>query len=522
MDSTRYSTSGAVAAANHLAASAGVAMLDRGGTAADAAVAAAAVMAVTSPNMCGLGGDLFALVIPPGDAPSALNASGRAGAGADPGPLRASGLERMTFQGDIRSATVPGCVDGIVSLAGRFGRLGLHELLAPALRLAEEGFPVSPTLARDSQGLSPETRRLAFGAPDPLRRGERLTAPALATALRAIGSEGRAGFYEGDAGRELCAAGEGLFTPGDLRVPAAEWVDALSIDAFGHTLWTVPPNSQGYLALSGAWIADAVGTPEDPSEGRWAAVLVEASRQAARDRLQVLHERADGRDLVSPERLAGRARAIGEQAGVGIADVYATGDTTHLCAVDHEGLGVSLIMSNGAEFGSRVLLPGAGIFLHNRGIGFSLVEGHPAEYGPGRRPPHTLSPVAVTTDGALRAVLGTMGGDAQPQILLQILARRLLAGQEPGEAVGAPRWVLSREPTNGFDTWDLDEPPTVRLEPGAPPGWADELYSRGYEVREAPPHDQSFGHAQMIVVAPTGMLAGAADSRSGDGAFVGR
>ncbi len=258
------------------------------------------------------------------------------------------------------------------------------------------------------------------------------------------------------------------------------------------------------------------------SSARWAAVLVEASRQAAFDRRQVLHEHADGRDLLSSERLVERARAIGEHATTGLADVYAAGDTTYLCAVDADGMGVSLIMSNGADFGSRVLLPEAGIFLHNRGIGFSLVEGHPAEYGPGRRPPHTLAPVAVTTDGALRAVLGTMGGDAQPQIVLQLLARWLVAGQDPGEVVRAPRWILTREPTNGFDTWDLEELPIVRLESDAPGAWADELTARGYEVRRAAPGDQSFGHAQMIAVSPDGVLSGAADPRSGDGACVGR
>lgn len=522
MSLTRRATGGAVAAANHLAATAGVGMLERGGTAVDAAVAAAAVMAVTSPHMCGLGGDLFALVIPSGEVPVALNASGRAGSGANAGALRERGLERMAFQGDIHSVTVPGCVDGLVALAERFGRLPLTQLLAPALRLSEDGFPVSPTLADESHGLAAETRLLAFGTRSALRRDERLNVRALARVLRAIAADGRAGFYEGAVGRELCAAGEGLFTPEDLRQTAAEWVDPLSVDAFGHTLWTVPPNSQGYLALSGAWIADAVGTPEDPSSARWAAVLVEASRQAAFDRRQVLHEHADGRDLLSSERLADRARAIGEHATTGLGDVYAAGDTTYLCAVDGDRMGVSLMMSNGADFGSHVLLPEAGIFLHNRGIGFSLAEGHPAEYGPGRRPPHTLMPVAVTDGAELGAVLGTMGGDAQPHIVLQLLARRLVAGQDPGEVVRAPRWMLTREPTNGFDTWDVEGPPIVRLEFDAPRAWADALSARGYDVRRAARGDQLFGHAQMIAVSPDGVLAGAADPRSGDGACVGR
>jgi gamma-glutamyltranspeptidase / glutathione hydrolase len=144
---TRFAPDGAVAAANHLAASAGLSMLDRGGNAADAAIAAAAVMAVTSPHMCGLGGDMFALVAVPDAVPVALNASGRAGSGADPAGLRDEGHERIPFQGDIRAVTIPGLVDGLVALHTRFASVALSELLAPALRLARDGFPVSPTLS---------------------------------------------------------------------------------------------------------------------------------------------------------------------------------------------------------------------------------------------------------------------------------------------------------------------------------------------------------------------------------------
>jgi gamma-glutamyltranspeptidase / glutathione hydrolase len=147
---------------------------------------------------------------------------------------------------------------------------------------------------------------------------------------------------------------------------------------------------------------------------------------------------------------------------------------------------------------------------------------HPAEYGPGRRP-HTLTPLAVTgNDGALDAVLGTMGADAQPQVLLQLLVRMLALGQDPGTAIAAPRWVLSREPTTAFGIWRAGDPPLVRVERGAPPAWAPGLRVRGYQVIESPPGDQTFGHAQAIRVTPDGLLAGAADPRSGDGAMVGR
>lgn len=522
MTITRYAPAGAVAAASHLAASAGLRMLQRGGNAADAAIAAAAVMAVTSPHMCGLGGDLFALVMPSDGVPMALNASGRAGSGAAPDRLRAEGAAAMPFTRDIRSVTVPGCVDGLCALHERHAALPLAELLAPARRLARAGFPVSVTLAEASAELSTNDRVLAFGTPGPLRVGSRLMLAGVGEALRAIADRGRAGFYEGPAGEDLLAAGGGEFTADDLRASQASWVTPLRQAAFGRLLWTAPPNSQGYLTLSSAWIAEQAGFPGDPADERWAYALIEAARQAAYDRPEVLHEHADGAGLLSATRLAPRAAAVRERAGQGLADTYGGGGTTFLCAVDRDRTGVSLIMSNAADFGSRLILPSCGIFLHNRGLGFSLRAGHPAEYGPRRRPPHTLVPLAVTSlDGTLEMTAGTMGGDAQPQVLLQLMARTLVARQDSGEAIAAPRWVLSREPTTSFDTWQQPEPPLVRVEHDAPRSWAAGLRARGLEVLTSPPGDQSFGHAQAICITGDGILAGAADPRSGDGAFAG-
>ena len=318
------------------------------------------------------------------------------------------------------------------------------------------------------------------------------------------------------------ALGAGLYSDEDLRTDQAEWVEPLSLHAFGRRLWTIPPNSQGYLTLASAWIADQVGVPEDPGDDEWAFTLVEAARQAGHDRLAVLHDRADGAALLSPERLGPRAEAIRGQAGRGLADLYSDGDTTYLCTVDRDRTGVSLIMSNAAGFGSHLVLAEYGIFLHNRGMGFSVQEGHPAELGPGRRPPHTLSPLAVThDDGALDAVIGTMGGDAQPQILLQLLARTLIAGEEAGTAVGAPRWALTREASSGFDTWERGDPPVVAIEGDAPAAWQHGLSRRGYRVWRTEPLDSSFGHAQMIRVTADDMLSGAADPRTHDGACVG-
>ena len=420
---TRYAPTGAVAAANHLAAEAGAAMLDRGGTAADAAVAAAATMAVTSPHMCGLGGDLFAIVVTPGEPPAALNASGRAGSGADAASLRSAGLTRMPFQHDIQSVTVPGCVDGLTALHARFGSLALAEVLAPAIRLARDGFPVSRTLADASHVLEPELRAAAFGAP--ARWSGAGVSPCPASARRSPTWRRAAAAPSTRAGRDVrCAPwAQGLFSAQDLSTVQADWVQPLSLDAFGRRLWTIPPNSQGYLALAGAWIAEQVGVPEDPADEAWAFVLVEAARQAAHDRVAVLHDGADGTALLSPERLAPRAEAIGGGAGRGLADVYRDGDTTYLCAVDGDRTGVSLIMSNAAGFGAHLVLGEHGILLHNRGMGFSL----------DRRPP-----------GRARA--------RPPAAAYALAARRHPRGRRPGRG-HRHRWAATPSPRSSCSCW---------------------------------------------------------------------
>ena len=262
---------------------------------------------------------------------------------------------------------------------------------------------------------------------------------------------------------------------------------------------------------------DAVPDPDDPA---WAHLLVEAARRAGRDRPEVLHDGADGAALLHPDRLdraaAGfdpdhRSEAVGPGQG---------GGTMYLATVDGDGMGVSLIQSNASGFGCLVAVPGTGILLHNRGIGFSLEEGHPAEYRPGRRPPHTLAPALVTRpDGSLRLVLGTMGGDSQPQVVLQLLARLLVGGQEPGEALDAARFVLSSGSAQGFDTWRSARQ-VVRIEAHAPEAWAAGLAERGHEVEVAGFDPSGFGHAHAIEVRPDGMRAGAADTRSMTGAAV--
>jgi gamma-glutamyltranspeptidase/glutathione hydrolase len=478
--------------------------------------------------MCGLGGDLFALVSVPGEAaPLALNASGRAGSGADPARLRAAGHRAVPMFGDISAVPVPGCVDGWCALSARLGRLSLAQVLAPAAELARGGFPASPLLARSA----PSTADLP-GAADfraATHPGAIVRRPGVARTLDAIGADGRDAFYRGEFGAGLRALGRRTdgadeYDETDLATVLADWAEPLSADAWGARVWTVPPNSQGYLSLAAAWIASRLPLPADPTDPLWAHLTVEAARVASYDRDDVLHEGADGDALLGADRLAARhALVTADRAASLPPESYRDGGTIYLCAVDADRMGVSLIQSNAVGFGARIAEPSTGIFLQNRGIGFSLQPDHPAELGPGRRPPHTLSPAVVTdTSGRLEMVVGTMGGDAQPQIVLQLLARMLGAGATAGAAIAAPRWVLSGRPPggNGFDTWDARGPVQVHLEAEAPAAWESGLIARGHGVVRHPPLGYNVGHAHAIRV--TGdVLEGASDPRALVGGAIG-
>jgi gamma-glutamyltranspeptidase/glutathione hydrolase len=511
-----HAPKGMVCSVDHLASEAGVALLRSAGSAADAAIAASAVLAVTTQHMCGMGGDLFALVHHGPGAPAALVAAGRAGSGADAAALRAEGHRAIPPYRDVRAATVPGCVDGWLALHERFGRAPLTEVLAAAEAYARDGFPASPLLARSAPLVAGVSGNDDYPTDGSLRAGDRVQRPKVASLLSVVASGDRHAFYQGDFGQGLVELGAGLYSPADLAVPLAEWPDPLRLDAWGHELWTVPPPSQGYLTLAAAWMADGLELPTDPKDAGWAHLLSEAARQAGYDRPAVLHEGADGDALLHPDRLRPRRDAIDPERRGSASAPSGSGDTIYLCAVDGDGMGVSLIQSNAAGWGCHLVVPGTGVFLHNRGIGFSLEAGHPAELAPGRRPPHTLAPALVTHDGALHAVVGTMGGDTQPQVVLQLLARLLHGRQSPGTAVRSPRWALG---AGGFDVWEADDPATA-IEWDAPASWETGLADRGHHVVRA---DQTanFGHAHVIVRSPDGMLAGAADPRALSGAAAG-
>ena len=516
-----------VASADHLATTAGTEMFARGGNAVDAAIATNAAIAVTGPHLCGMGGDLFALVHVDGEV-FALNAAGRAGSGADADALRSEGFTEMPFKLDVRSVTVPGCVDGWMALHERFGSLPIDVVLAPAIKLASGGFPASPLLVGLGDRLDPTSRaNLAELFDQATATGSLVRRPGVALALAGIAAAGRDTFYRGSFGDGLIDLGAGLFTEADLGTSQADWVTPLSTSVFGVELHTVGPSTQGYLTLGSARLVDqlrAMGQlPADPDSEHWAHLLIEASTAAGQDRPDRLHEHADGASLV--DEISTR---IGQIDVKQASDRWAPdqdGDTTYLCTAgrgdDGRMMGVSLIQSNASGLGSHLVEPHTGINLHNRGMGFHLKPGHPAEFGPGRRPPHTLSAALATSDDSLLSVFGTMGGDAQPQILLQIATRLFHHGQTPGAAINAGRWAL-KGPETGFDTWTAPNGPSVSIEGHAAEAWETGLGNRGHVVSTTGPWDSGFGHAHAIVVEPNGTLAGAADPRTVVGSCGGR
>ncbi len=564
---TTRATRGIVASIDQLASSAGVAMLRSGGSSADAAVAASAVLAVTAQHTCGMGGDLWALVHhTPGEPPAALNASGWAGSGANPQRLRddlaSSGSGdtplAMPVTGDPRSIPVPGCVDGWLALHDRFGQLSLEQVFGSAIDLAENGFALSqacalavkrlgnvahtddyfgtPTTAATPATSANNGANTSANGRKPPNAGAVIRRPGVAEALRAIVSNGRSGFYQGDFGADLIELGQGEYQASDLTTPLANWVEPLAIEAWGQRIFTVPPNSQGYLTLAAAWMVDGLDLPTDIDDPLAIHLLAEASKLAAYDRIDVLHEHADGHKLLSPERLLPRQAAISADTTTAISSwAQRSGDTNYLAAVDEQRMGVSLIQSNASGWGAHCFTKTNRISLQNRGIGFSLQPGHPAEYGPNRRPPHTLSPVLVQTlDGGLRCVVGTMGGDNQPQVVLQLLARLLHGGDTAGEAIAAGRWYWSRPNASLFETWNETGALQLVLEGHAGGGLGragkseavmavvSALSDRGHDIRLADSFDDSFGHAHVITVeaAPDGsteaasqILTGASDPR---------
>jgi gamma-glutamyltranspeptidase/glutathione hydrolase len=509
------SGTGAVAVTPHHAATdAALDVMSRGGTAADAVVAANAVLGMVVPTTCGIGGDFFAIVHSPGmDRPAVLNASGRGGSGLDAASMRAAGLDRMEPYGPA-SISVPGCVDGWYALNERYGSASMAALIAPAIELGTEGFAVSLELADALDRLTPSLQGQPAAAalyPEgaPAAEGATVRRPDLAATLDAIGRDGRDAFYSGEVAEAIASATSGILTTEDLASNRPDWVEPLGIEVFGHHGWTVPPNSQGYLTLATAWAFEHLGPPADPNDPRYHHGLIEAYRAFAWERNDVVADQAelpwDLAHYLDPTRLAERAATIDPDRAVP-RPTPSPGPpgTAYFCAVDGDGMAVSAIQSNYFGIGSRVSAGATGVFLHNRGAGFSLIEGHPNEARGGRRPLHTLSPTLWTRDGVATLVLGTRGGDQQPQYLAQMAAATLFAGFSPAEAQAEPRWSMTAVDTDRS---------RVAVEPGLPDAVRSGLAERGHDVMSGPERTPGWGPVSIVSIDAAGVRRAAADPR---------
>ncbi len=510
-------TSGMAATSHPLASKTAIQILESGGNAVDAAIAAAVLLGICEPQMTGIGGDCFVLVKPAGEERIVgLNGSGRAPAGLSAEALRAAGNTAMpTHAAD--AVTVPGAVDAFVRLAADWGRLGLAACLAPAIRAAEEGVPVAPRVAFDwaeaadaLQGSARADFLLGGHAP---RVGQVFRAPKQAEALRRIARDGRAGYYEGEVAEDVVAAlraAGGCHTLDDLAATSCDYVEPLQGDYRGHELVELPPNGQGATAILMAAILshfDVAGM--DPRGAERVHLEAEAAKLAydARNRFiadpghtsRLEHMLSDETaaalaSLIDPDRAMAAPAAVAEA-------VHR--ETIYLTVVDRDRMAVSLIYSIYHAFGSGLASERFGILLQNRGAGFTLTEGHPNEAGGGKRPMHTIIPAMIRKDGRLLMPFGVMGGSYQPAGHVRFLSNIADFGMDPQAAMDAPR--------------SFPESGELRLERGYPPKVRAALEAWGHTV--AVP-EMPLGGSQAILIGDDGVLFGASDPRK-DGCALG-
>jgi gamma-glutamyltranspeptidase/glutathione hydrolase len=475
-------------------------VLLEGGNAVDAAVAVVAAQGVVAPETCGLGGDLFALIHVPGwERPRVLNASGRAGANADPAQLRAAGLDEIPADHPA-VVTVPGCVDGLITLSSELGSRPLDVLLGPAIDLAVNGFEVSDeqstAFARQTDRYRDNPAVTAFYPEGtPVVPGSMVSRPQLAATLRLIADSGdRDRFYLGQPGEDIIEAVGGMITRDDLSRDQAEWVDPSGVEVFGLNAWTTPPNSQGYLGPAALAVFEMLGPPQDPEDPAWWHLLIEAYRCLAWERDDMVFDPGFGPStpgmILDRARLERAAGTVSSRTGRWPIPMGSVTGTAYMCVADGEGMAVSIIQSNFHGTGSPYGAARSGFLLHDRGRGFTLMSGHPNELGPGKRPLHTLSPTLWTKGTDPAWVIGTRGGSIQPQLVAQMAARVVGHGTEPIEAQKRPRWAIADfGPGSGS---------IVSVEPGVPPTVIADLRRRGHEIDELGSLQGGWGPVSVI------------------------
>ena len=520
---------GMVASSQVAASEAGASILRAGGNAADAAIAVAAALNVTEPTSTGLGGDCFALYH---DAATrqvtALNGSGRAPARLSLEHLRATGIAELPpFH--AHTVTVPGACAGWCDLIEKHGSLPMADILAPAIRLAEEGAPIGEITAHFwARGVERQGKATNFGemtidgrAP---RAGERFRNPGLARTLRAVASGGKDAFYRGEIAAAIVRVLDqngGVMSADDLSSHVSTWDQPISTVYRGIRVWECPPNGQGITALLGLNILEGFELAgQDPLGPERFHLLVEAMRLAFADTRWYVTDPTTNKvpvaELLSAD-YAARRRALIDPARATV-DVergspVAGSDTVYFCVVDGRGNACSFINSNYMGFGTGMVPKGWGFTLQNRGHNFSLDPSHPNALAPRKRPYHTIIPGMMTrADGSLYAPFGVMGGFMQPQGHVQVVVDLIDDGLEPQAAVDRPRFCI--DPVDGAGK--------VHLETGVPAATADALKARGHGiVAGVSGYERAlFGRGQIIRHDAGGVLAAGSDPRA-DGKAIG-
>jgi gamma-glutamyltranspeptidase/glutathione hydrolase len=520
-----YAANGMAATSMPQATLAALDILRAGGNALDAAIAAAAVLAVVEPQSTGIGGDCFCLYAPAGTGKVvALNGSGRAPRGATPEALRKAGLTAMV-PNSAHSVTVPGAISAWGALNKAHGRKGLDEILQPAIAYAENGFFLSPRVAHDwasSVGrLSAQdaAKRRFLKDGEPYALGDRFVQPELARTLRAIAARGARAFYEGEIAADMVAtlrAAGGTHTEEDFARGAtvAEFVEPIRRAWRGLEVFQCPPNGSGLLVLMILGMIERLGTADDALSPERMHRHVEAARLAYRDRDAFL---ADPSQVDVPvakltsdaylEKLAKLIRddqAMKEMPPAGEADWVRHKDTVYLSVVDRDGNACSFINSLFEGFGSGILAEKAGVMLQNRGFGFRLEEGHPNCIAPDKRPMHTIIPGMVMKNGEAIMPYGVMGGHFQPMGQTWFLANHFEYGLDVQQALDAPRLF----PRLG----------KVQVEKGIPLSVVDRLNRLGHQCELI---DKPHGGGQAILIdRARGCLVGGSDPRK-DGCAMG-
>ncbi len=540
-------TRGMVATSQPLAAQAGIEIMKAGGNAADAAIATAAMLNVVEPVSTGIGGDCYALYW---DAKSkrvtALNGSGRSGAAASIASLRALGYGKMpTFTG--HAVSVPGTVAGWSDLLERHGRMGLADVLQPAIWTAENGYPVSEIIANGWKTQEKKLRRdpdwqsgdLDNGPEQPSghellidgrapRAGEMMRIPTLGATMRGIAAEGKAYIYNGEFAKKFSDHVQrygGWLTPADLASHVSTWDEPITADYRGVTLYECPPNGQGLAAIIAVNLANGFDLAA-MNEADRVHTMIECMRLGFADAQQWVCDPyvvpIPLAELISQEYAAHRRKLIDARRAaqnVPYGDPMAGSDTVYLSAADGEGNACSFINSLYMSTGSGLVVPGTGVSLQNRAALFVLDAEHPNGLAPDKRPYHTIIPAMTVRDGELHAAYGVMGGYTQPQGHFQVLSHLVDFGLSPQQALDMPRWQLAG-PSAGLGA--REEGGLVQIEEGWSFATLAELTRRGHRLLPMDGFSRvGFGGGQVIMRDPvSGVLTGGSEPRK-DGCAIG-